>query len=109
MGTTGEVNSGSEKSRSRLAVTTAIAGAGACPAASRAAANSARARAGRYPSRRTVSAPTTTTSASARSTPKIRMSAAHEMGWERPSCCAAPSSVETMLARSHGSPAARSG
>ena len=35
VGTRGEVNSGSEKSRSRLALTTAIAGAGPCPAAAR--------------------------------------------------------------------------
>ena len=39
MGTSGEVNSGSEKSRSRPAVTTATAGAGACPAAARGPAN----------------------------------------------------------------------
>jgi hypothetical protein len=96
------VNKGSEKSSSSPALTTAIAGAGPCPAASRSAAASATARAGRYPSCRTVSAPTTTTSASARSIPKIRMSAALEIGFVWPSCCAAPSSVETMLARSHG-------
>lgn len=101
MGTAGEVNSGREKSSSRLALTTAITGTGACPAARRASAKSARARPGRYPSCRTVSAPAITTSASARRVPKTRMSAALEMGWERPSCWAAPSRVETMLARSH--------
>ncbi len=111
VGTRGEVNSGSVKSSSRLAVTIAIAGTGVCPAASRAPANSSRTRAGRYPSCRTVSAPTTTTSASARSVPKTRMSVALEMGCERPSCWAAPSSEETMLARSHGrgAPGAGSG
>ena len=102
MGTLGSVNRGSDQSSSRLAVTTATAGTGGCPAASRSAANSGRVRAGRYPSCRTVSAPAITTSARARRVPKIRMSVAQEMGCERPSCWAAPSRVATMLARSQG-------
>lgn len=105
VGTSGSVNSGSEKSRSIEPVTTATAAAGPCPAAARRAANASRARAGRYPSRRTVSAPAITTSARPLRVPKIRMSAAQEMPCERPSCWAAPSRVETMLARSQGVPA----
>lgn len=102
VGVSGALKRGRSKSSARLALTTATAGAGACPAAARRRAKASRARAGRYPSWRTVSAPTTTASARPRRVPKIRMSALPEMGWERPSCWAAPSRVLTMLARSQG-------
>ena len=61
-------------------------------------------RTGAYFSARTVAAPTTITSASVRSSANRRLSAFEDSPFVTPSRLAAPSTLATMLARSHGLP-----
>jgi hypothetical protein len=91
---------GLDGSRSSRAVTTAIGGVGVRPG--RRSGQSSCWRTGLYFSARTVAAPTTITSASVRSSANRRRSAREDRPEVRPSTIAAPSALDTMLARIHG-------
>jgi hypothetical protein len=86
-------------SRSSRAETTAIGGVGVRPW--RRSGHSSCRRTGPYLSARTVAAPTMITSASVRSSANRRLSAGEDRPALTPLKCAAPSALDTMLARSH--------